>query len=264
MLNHVIYRHSKSTQWVTFVHGAGGSYNTWFKQIKEFNKHYNVLLLDLRGHGNSEGSLALGENVYTFDLISQDILNLLIFLGIEKSHFVAISLGAIIVRQLAEINPEKVASMVLAGAIMKLNARARILVWLGNILKNVIPYLLLYSFFAHIIMPRKNHKASRDVFINEAKKLKQKEFIRWFSLANDVNPVLKKIRSHQLPIPIFYIMGDQDSMFLPSIKKLIKSQSVYSTLYVVQNCGHVVNLDKAYLFNKKVIDFLLHKTAVKI
>lgn len=262
-MNHITYPHPTSTQWVTFVHGAGGSFNTWFKQIKEFNKHFNVLLLDLRGHGDSEGSLTLGNITYTFEIIARDILDLIDFLGIKKTHFVAISLGAIIVRQLAENFPERVESMVLVGAIMKLNARTRLLVWIGNFFKTVLPFMVLYSFFAYIIMPRKNHKTSRNVFIREAKKLNQQEFIRWFSLARDVNPVLKRFRSNELPIPIFYILGDQDAMFLPSIKKLVTMQSIYSTLFVIKNCGHVVNLDRAYLFNKKVIEFLLHRQLIK-
>lgn len=256
MLNHITYLNPKSTEWVTFIHGAGGSYITWFKQIKAFKKHFNVLLLDLRGHGNSLGSQDLGNLKYTFEFLANDIIELLNVLNIKKSHFVAISLGTIILRQLACKHPERVTSMVLAGAIMQLNFRSKILVAIGNIFKKIIPYITLYTFFAYIIMPRKNHKPSRDVFIKEAKKLNQKEFIRWFSLANHVNPLLKSFRQNELEIPIFYIMGDQDAMFLPSIKELVKTQKNYSTLMVFDNCGHVVNLDKAYLFNKKVVEFI--------
>ena len=53
MINYTIYENKDSKQWVTFVHGAGGSSSIWFKQIRDFQKHYNVLLLDLRGHGSS-------------------------------------------------------------------------------------------------------------------------------------------------------------------------------------------------------------------
>ena len=45
---------------------------------------------------------------------------------------------------------------------------------LGVLLKSVIPYLLLYKFFAFIIMPRKKHRESRNLFIKEAKKLYQR------------------------------------------------------------------------------------------
>jgi pimeloyl-ACP methyl ester carboxylesterase len=40
-----------------FVHGAGGSSSIWFKQIRDFKKQYNVLLLDLHGHGDSKTTL---------------------------------------------------------------------------------------------------------------------------------------------------------------------------------------------------------------
>ena len=56
MLHYSTYTNSKSKPWVTFVHGAGGSSSIWFKQIKEFSKHFNVLMVDLRGHGKSKRS----------------------------------------------------------------------------------------------------------------------------------------------------------------------------------------------------------------
>ena len=54
MLNHYIYKNPTAKKWVTFVHGAGGSSSIWFKQIRVFKNEYNVLVLDLRGHGNSK------------------------------------------------------------------------------------------------------------------------------------------------------------------------------------------------------------------
>ena len=35
------------------MHGAGGSSSIWFKQLRAYREHFNVLLLDLRGHGQS-------------------------------------------------------------------------------------------------------------------------------------------------------------------------------------------------------------------
>ena len=47
-------------------------------------------------------------------------------------------------------------------------------------------------------------------------------------------------------------MGDQDYMFLPSVKDLVKVHNK-SELYIIQNCGHVVNVDKPDIFNKKIL-----------
>ena len=54
MINYSVYKNNSSIEWVTFVHGAGGSSSIWFRQIKEFKKYFNVILLDLRGHGKSK------------------------------------------------------------------------------------------------------------------------------------------------------------------------------------------------------------------
>ena len=54
MLYHTIYSSEKSSQkWITFIHGAGGSSSIWFNQVRFFKKYFNVLLIDLRGHGRS-------------------------------------------------------------------------------------------------------------------------------------------------------------------------------------------------------------------
>ena len=93
MISYTIYKNETSTEWVTFVHGAGGSSSIWFKQIRDFQKHFNVLLLDLRGHGNSKDQLKSAfKQQYTFKAIAEDIVEVIDFLKIESSHFVGMSL----------------------------------------------------------------------------------------------------------------------------------------------------------------------------
>jgi pimeloyl-ACP methyl ester carboxylesterase len=242
---------------VTFVHGAGGSSSIWFKQIRDFQKEYNVLLLDLRGHGESKTNLKKAfKHKYTFSALANDILEVLDYLQIQKSHFVGISLGTILIRQLAEMYPDRVQSMIMGGAILKMNFRSQILMFLGNTFKYILPYLLLYRFFAFVIMPNKNHKQSRILFINEAKKLYQKEFIKWFKLTAEINPVLRWFRQVELNIPTLYVMGEEDYMFLPAVRKVVESHYRSSKLCVIQNSGHVVNVEQPILFNSEVLSFI--------
>ncbi len=256
MIHYTLYPHETSQEWVTFVHGAGGSSSIWYKQIRAYTKHYNVLMLDLRGHGNSKPSLKQAFNQrYTFDVIVADIIEVLDFEKIEKSHFVGISLGTILIRQLAETYPERVRSMVMGGAIVKLNVRSQILMRFGNVVKSVIPYLWLYRFFAFIIMPKKNHRESRLLFVREAKKLYHKEFLRWYKLTTELKPLLRLFRQVDVGIPTLYVMGEEDYMFLPSIEKLASLQSS-AQLAVVPQCGHVVNVEQPQLFNTTTLTFL--------
>ncbi|MGB5819466.1 MAG: alpha/beta hydrolase [Saonia sp.] len=256
MLSYTTYQHTTSKKWVTFVHGAGGSSSIWYKQLREFKEHFNILLLDLRGHGNSKPNLKDAfSDKYTFDSITDDIMEVLDHESVKKSHFIGISLGTILIRNLAERYPDRVESMIMGGAIMKLNFRSQVLMRLGVVFKSIVPYLWLYKFFAFVIMPNKNHKESRSLFVREAKKLYQKEFIRWFKLTSEINPLLRFFRTVDIKIPTLYVMGGEDYLFLPTIKKVVTTHAT-SELFVVENCGHVVNVEQPKVFNDAVIHYL--------
>ena len=256
MLNYYSYPHSTSLQWVTFVHGAGGSSSIWYKQIRDFKENFNILILDLRGHGNSKVPLKdTFDTKYTFDTITNDIIEVLNHLKIERSHFIGISMGTILIRNLAENRPDLVSSMTMGGAIIKLDFRSQILMKVGTLFKSVVPYMLLYKLFAFIIMPKKNHKQSRLLFVNEAKKLYQKEFLRWFKLTSEINPLLKFFRAKDILIPTLYIMGEEDHLFLPSVRKIVQIHKT-SDLLIAENCGHVVNVDQPKFFNTESIKFI--------
>jgi pimeloyl-ACP methyl ester carboxylesterase len=250
---------SPEHEWVVFVHGAGGSSSIWYRQVREFRKAFNVLLIDLRGHGDSQPPLLLpyeGDR-YTFELVSREILDVLDHEEVASAHFVGISLGCILIRTIGEMAPERVRSMVMGGAIIRLNLRSRVLVALGNAFKRVMPYMWLYRLFAWIIMPRSRHREARNLFVTQAKRLCQKEFIRWFRLTYEVNPLLRRLfEQRELPIPTLYVMGDEDHMFLPSVSGLVSRHTRFSKLEVLPECGHVVNVDRPELFNVLSMDFI--------
>lgn len=250
---------SPEHEWVVFVHGAGGSSSIWYRQVREFRKVFNVLLIDLRGHGDSQPPLLLpfeGDR-YTFEAVSREILDVMDHEEVASAHFVGISLGCILIRTLGEIAPERVRSMVMGGAIIRLNLRSRFLVTMGNAFKRIMPYMWLYRLFAWIIMPRKRHREARNLFVTQARRLCQKEFIRWFRLTYEVNPLLVRLfEQKELPIPTLYVMGDEDHMFLPSVTRMVSRHTRFSKLEVLPECGHVVNVDRPELFNLLSIDFI--------
>lgn len=256
MLYHRKYVHPQSREWVVFIHGAGGSSAVWHKQLKDFRSEYNLLLIDLRGHGKSaESTQAFWLDRYTFEAVTTDILEVLDHLQIHSAHFMGVSLGTIIARQLAELQPERVKSLTMAGAVTRLNVQSRVLVFLGNAFKHFMPYMWLYRLFAFVIMPRRQHAESRNLFVREAQKLCQREFIRWFKLTKDINPLLRYFKEKDIKIPTLYIMGDQDLMFLEPVKNLVKEHK-NSVLQILEKCGHVVNVEQPDQFNHLSLAFI--------
>lgn len=256
LLYYKTYKRDDEADWVVFVHGAGGSSSVWFKQLKEYRQNFNVLLVDLRGHGKSQEVLQkYYEESYSLEMAARDILTVVDDAGIEKAHFVGVSMGTIIIRTIGELAPERVQSLVMCGAITRLNIRSRFLVSLGHLFKKVVPFMWLYKLFAWIVMPRKHHSESRNLFVQEAQKLAKKEFIKWFNITHNVNPLLKYFREQELHIPTQYIMGSEDHLFLPPVRNIIKSHTE-SILNVIDQCGHVCNVERPDDFNRLSISFI--------
>mgnify|MGYP003641042234 FL=1 len=45
-------------------------------------------------------------------------------------------------------------------------------------------------------------------------------------------------------------------MFLPSVKSVVASHVKSSKLHIIENCGHVVNVEQAAIFNQAVLSFM--------
>ena len=260
MLYYRQYINDYTKPWVTFIHGAGGSSNTFFKQIKEFRKHFNVLLIDLRGHGKSKKSR--WQKGDSFLQISEEVIEVLDHLKINQTHFIGVSLGTIVVQTLAQKYPDRISSMILGGAVIKFNVRTKFLLTLGNLGKYIIPYMWLYRLFAWIIMPKSAHSKSRNVFVDQAKKMCQKEFIRWFSVTRAINPFLRKLQRDFFNIPTLFVMGEEDYLFLPPVKDLVEENKDLK-LECIKNCGHVCNIDQPEHFNNTTINFIYKQTSLK-
>jgi len=119
MLHHKVHLHADSSEWAVFIHGFGGSSNVWFKQVRDFKAHFNVLLIDLRSHGKS--TIFPQHRRYSFELIAKEVGEVIDHVNIKRAHFLGVSMGSIIIRQLAILKPSVVQSMIFAGAVTTLD-----------------------------------------------------------------------------------------------------------------------------------------------
>jgi len=256
ILHYEAHRHENpKSDWLLLIHGAGGSTRTWKKQKEALSAFYNLLIIDLPGHGYSKNKMEEGKS-YDFDIISNKIWEVVDHLKIANVHLLGVSLGAIIAMQMRSLRPVNVVSVVLAGAIVRLDTKMKIIASLSLKLAEVIGFEKLYQFVAWLVLPKRNHKKSREIFIRESKHLTDDEFRRWTGMYGKcLNDTLKHIYQAVSEIPTVLIMGEQDHFFLKQARKYAKLHKNVQ-LKIVEKCGHIVNLEKGERFNEICLQFL--------
>jgi pimeloyl-ACP methyl ester carboxylesterase len=96
---------------LVFIHGVVNDHSVWILQTRYFAHHgFNVLAVDLPGHGKSEGSCPRSvEEAAAF------ILALLDAAGVQKAALIGHSWGSLIALHAASLAPERVSQLALVG-----------------------------------------------------------------------------------------------------------------------------------------------------
>ncbi|MCA0971459.1 alpha/beta hydrolase [Halobacillus litoralis] len=256
MLEYKIFGEDPSKEYVVLLHGIGGSASVFFPQIKGYKEHFNVIVVHLRGHKNSPSVYEVDD--FSFKRAARDVIDVLDEIGLEKAHFVGISLGSVLIHQVMALEPGRVQSAVLGGAITKMSPVAKSFFFIGRMVKNFTPHIWLYALFAKILMPRKNHTESRNAFIKEASRMKREEFLGWYEIAHNVRETFENVPALTADIPKLYIMGSGDHMFKRDVVRDIRNVP-HAYLKIVSDAGHVVNLDDSDTFNEHSMAFMRQK-----
>jgi pimeloyl-ACP methyl ester carboxylesterase len=96
------------------LHAAMGSSKRWYAAVPPLCRHYRVVRMDLRGHGDSQ--VPPPEPALTMDRLVQDVRELLDHLECEAVHIGGNSAGGYLAQNLAMTSPERVRSLVLFGS----------------------------------------------------------------------------------------------------------------------------------------------------
>ena len=246
-------------EWLVFLHGLGGKSTLFYKQADFFSKHYNLVFIDLPGHGDSTG---LSVNYYEATQIVPKITEVLDKLKISSAHFLAFSVGTIIGNELMLSASPYIRTMTLAGPVLKFNSWSKFLIESAWRLRSLAPYMVFYKIFAYLIMPRNSHAKSRFYFVREAANLGRKEFIKWTYLLKNANKPYEQLKQQPTTIPMLYLIGKEDHLFLVEAKKAAASNP-YATLHIIDECGHVCVIEKSAACNEAVHTFIQHNNLYK-
>lgn len=260
MLDYKFYRRDGIGDTIVLLHGMGGNSNIFYKQIDEYREYFHVLAIHLPGHGKSPDIQDL-KSPFNYDVVVEEIIKTLDSLRIEQAHFIGISLGSIVIHHLLQTQPSRVKSAVLGGVVTRFNAYAKTLFQMGNIIKNFVPFMLIYRTFAQIMMPKVNHKQSRRIFIEEAKKMKRENFLSWFKVIGKANEAYQNVQVKSKDVPKLYISGQEDHLFVQKLLEDIKGDKS-SEVLIIEECGHVCNIEKPVEFNTASLRFLMTHSKV--
>ncbi|MHA1762580.1 MAG: alpha/beta fold hydrolase, partial [Promethearchaeota archaeon] len=93
-----------------FIHGSGGSSNTWKYQLNALNLNMNLIALDLPSHANSDPFEELSLELYV-DVVKKLIEEL----ELEEVILCGHSLGGAIIQSFYFTYPKKVKGLILVG-----------------------------------------------------------------------------------------------------------------------------------------------------
>ncbi len=97
------------------LHGNGEDCGYFVHQMEPFAKHFRVIAIDTRGHGQTPR----GEASFSIRQFAEDLLDFMNLHQIEKAHILGFSDGGNIAMVFALMHPERVEKLILNGANLK-------------------------------------------------------------------------------------------------------------------------------------------------
>lgn len=242
----------KQAEWVLFLHAAFVNHQMFRSQIDYFRDRYNILTLDIIGHGRSTDARK-GEGI---EKMSGWINEIFEKEHIENAHIAGISLGAVLAQDFAAHYPDRVSSLACFGgydihhfdpALQKKNGAAQML-------------MMLKALFSVKWFAESNRKISaytpqaQNDFYEMNIRFPKKSFLYLASLNN----LLKACRTApETPrtYPLLIGCGKYDIPMELSAVELWKKSDPACSLVVLDNAGHCVNMDAPREFNAIMEDF---------
>jgi pimeloyl-ACP methyl ester carboxylesterase len=236
---------------LVLLHGLGSSTRDWQNQVAFFSKRYQVILVDVRGHGRSDKP----PGPYSIPQFAQDLVLFLEALALPPVFLAGLSMGGMIAFQMAVDRPDLVKKLVVvnAGPEYLMNTfKQRIQVW--------IRFLILRIFG----MQKIGELLSKRLFIKPEQEQLRKLFVeRWAE--NDARAYRDSMQAivgwsvmdliAKISCPTLILASDED--YTPvSEKQLWTKKLSGGQLGVIKDARHALPVERPQEFNAALESFL--------
>ncbi len=234
-----------------FIHGLGSSSRDWEMQIDFFVQNYQVITIDVRGHGKS----GKPPGPYSIPLFAEDTAKLLQGLGVSPAHILGISLGGMIALQLGVSHPEVVKSLIIVNSTPELiprTLRGQLQIWQRLLIVRLMGVRKMGEVLGNRFFPNQDQQELRSIFVE-----------RWAE--NDKAAYLEAMKAvigwsvvdrlEEIRCPTYVIGADGD--YFPTEEKEIYVRRIPGAeLRVIEDARHALPAEKPGEFNEVVKAFL--------
>jgi len=231
---------------ILLMHGSGLTHIVWSLHEQFYaSQGFNVLSVDLPGHGNSEGP-----SLESIEQISNWVKSLMNVLGIKKIIIIGHSQGSLVGIDFASRYPDLISSLVLVAGSYKMPVN-----------QDLIDYAEAGDEKAVLLMMKWGYEGSK-AFIggNPVKKIINSSREIREVLAVDLNACNNykdgKESLEKVNCPTLCIFGDLDKMVPLEVGNKMVSMIKNSEKKIINNCGHMIIFEKAFEMRKSVKEFL--------
>jgi 2-hydroxy-6-oxonona-2,4-dienedioate hydrolase len=237
---------------VILLHGLGGNWQNWAFNMGPLAEKFHVFALDQIGFGKSDKPL-INYRIGTYvDFLGQFCKQL----KIERASLVGVSMGGWVGAAYTIAFPEHVERLVMvdaAGYAPPANFDSRTLYGLNPSTREGMKQLAGKVFY------------DKQLFANDA--LLDQVLAQRINAGDGytINSIIESIirgedlldkRVQAIKRPTLIVWGRQDGLILLADGERFKKEIPNSTLLVIEQCGHVPNVEKAAEFNAAVLKFL--------
>lgn len=241
-----------SGPWVTLSHSLTTDMTMWEPLAAALKQRYTVLRYDTRGHGGTSAPAG----AYDFGMLSNDVLGLWDALGIERSHFVGLSMGGMIGQHLALRAPQRLGKLVVANSISRVSAETAAL-WVERIAQaqaqgtGTMAEATLGRWFTPPFRAAQPALMARIAGLIAATTVAGYvgcgEAIRRLDITD---------RLPAVTTPTLVIVGTDDPGTPPAVSRVIAEAIPGARLEIIPSASHISCLEQPEIFNRLVSDFL--------
>ncbi len=242
----------KKASVVILSHSLGCSLGMWDPQMDALGPHFQVLRYDIRGHGRSEAP----PGPYTPELLAKDAIALLDALGIDKVHWVGLSMGGMIGQAVALNHPDRLKSLALCDTTAVIPPEAQPL-WQERIdavrRKGIESQMepTMERYFTPSFL--KSNPPMLGVIRKQFLATPAEGYLGCVEAIRRLNYL---DRLSEIKIPTLIMVGEDDPGTPVSASQAIHKKISNSKLVIIQSARHLPNVEQSEVFNTNLLTFL--------